>query len=129
MQGLIIPNAQLAVTERVTEVVDSLARVAALLQASENELYALQGNGKRLQKGGSLLWNSKWGWHVLPSSPAETYCSGYINVDSAAKDNPPIAGALLSLRSAFLPASMTAPPPAEDAGPANSPPATAAAQE
>jgi hypothetical protein len=58
------------------------------------------------QNGGSLLWNSKWGWYVLPLSPAETYCSGYINVDLAAKDNPQIAEALVSLRSAFPPASM-----------------------
>jgi hypothetical protein len=96
----------------VTEVVDCLARLVAVLQASENEVYAMQGNGRRLQKGGSLLWNSRWGWHVLPPSPAETYCSGYINVDLAAKDNPQIAEALLSLRSAFVPAS-TAPQQAE----------------
>jgi hypothetical protein len=115
MQGLIIPNAQLAVTERVTQVIDSLARVAALLRASENELYAMQGNGRRLQKGGSLLWNSKWGWRVLPSSPAETYCSGYINVDLAAKKNSQIADALLSLRSAFLPASTAQDAPQQSA--------------
>ena len=106
MRGLIIPDAELAITERVTQVTDCLTRLAAVLQASENEVYALQGNGRRLrlQKGGSLLWNSKWGWHVLPLSPAKAYCSGYINVDLAAKDNPQIAEALLSLRSAFLPA-------------------------
>jgi hypothetical protein len=121
MQGLIIPNAQLAVTERVAEVVDRLARVAALLQASENKVYAMQGNGKRLQKGGSLMWNSKWGWHVLLPSPAETYCAGYINVDLATKDNPQIADALLSLRSAFLPASIAPPRQAGEGGSANSP--------
>jgi hypothetical protein len=125
MQCLIIPNAQLAMTERVTEVTDSLARVVTLLQASENEVYAMQGNGKRLQKGGSLLWSSKWGWHVLPPSPAEIYYSGHINVDLAAKDNPRIADALLSLRSAFLPASMAAAPQqAEEGGlPKSQPPA------
>jgi len=115
MQGLIIPDAQRAVTERVTEVVDSLARVAALLQASESEVYAMQGNGRRLQKGGSLLWNPKWGWHVLPPSPAETYCSGYINVDLAANENPQIADALLSLRSAFMPASPHQDAPSQSA--------------
>lgn len=104
IQGLIIPNAHLAVTARVTQVVGSLARVTAVLQASEHELYVMQGKGRRRQKGGSLLWNSKWGWRILPSLPAETYSSGYINVDSAAKDNQQIAEALLSLRSAFLPA-------------------------
>lgn len=106
MQGLIIPDARAAVTERVTEIVDALARLTDLLRASENEIYASQGNGRRLLKGGSLLWNSKWGWHVLPPAPAETYCSGYINVDSAANESAQIAEAMQSLRSAFSPPSM-----------------------
>jgi hypothetical protein len=112
MQGLIIPNAEAAVTERVTEVVDALTRVTDLLRASENDIYALQGNGRRLQKGGSLLWNSKWGWHVLPPSPAETYFSGYINVDLAAQENCQLAEALVALRAAFssLPADQNARP-------------------
>jgi hypothetical protein len=129
MLGLIIPNAQLAMTDRVIAVVDSLSRVAALLQASENEVYAAQGSGRRLQKGGSLLWNSKWGWHVLPPSPAETYCSGYINVDLAATENAPISDALLALRSAFVPASMAVLKQTGEAGPASSPPEAAAGTE
>lgn len=103
MQGLIIPNAQSSVTDRVPQVVDGLSQLTAVLQGSESELYEMQGNGKRLQKGGSLLWNSKWGWHVLPPWPAETYYSGNINVDLAANENPKIADALAALRSAFLP--------------------------
>jgi hypothetical protein len=105
MQGLIIADAQSLVTDRVPQVVDGLAQLTAVLQASESEIYEMQGSGKRLQKGGSLLWNSKWGWHVLPPWPAETYYSGYINVDLAANENPRIADALTALRSAFLPPS------------------------
>jgi hypothetical protein len=39
---------------------------------------------REYQLAGAILWASRWGWRILPGSPAHTYCYGYINVDKAA---------------------------------------------
>lgn len=61
----------------------------------------MQGNGRRLQGGGALLWSSRWGWGALPVNPAQVHCPGYINVDLASRDDPQISKAIAALSDAF----------------------------
>ena len=61
-----------------------------LLRDKESEIYAQHCSGRRLHNGGALLWSSRWGWSVTPTAQAQSYVSGYINVELAAQDNLPI---------------------------------------
>jgi phosphotransferase system IIB component len=49
---------------QVAKVTECLTRLG-LFRASENEVYAAQGNGKRLQRGGSLGGIPSGRWHIL----------------------------------------------------------------
>jgi hypothetical protein len=40
------------------------------------------------------MWSRHWGWHITASSPAESYQSGYIRVETAAADYPEIQKAV-----------------------------------
>jgi hypothetical protein len=103
VQSLIIKNAEQAITERAAKIADALSRLTAFLSRHEDEIYKEQGGGRRpLQNANSILWNSKWGWRILPSSPAQIYASGYINVDMAAKAHPEVQVAIDSLRDAMI---------------------------
>jgi hypothetical protein len=97
----IIPTAEQAVRGKIAEIMDALNALTALLKQREEAIYAEQGNGRRLQNGGSLLWNSKWGWHLLPTNPAQVYSSGYISIDLACRTHTDIAQALAALSDAI----------------------------
>jgi hypothetical protein len=98
----IIPTAEQAARGKIAAIMDSLASLTTLLKEREEMIYAAQGgNGRRLQGGGALLWNSRWGWRALPANTAQTYCSGYINVDLASRDDPQISKAIAGLSDAI----------------------------
>jgi hypothetical protein len=98
-QSLIIKDAEVAVTDRAAKIADSLSHLTAFLSKHEDEIYHEQGGGRRtLQNANSILWSSKWGWKILPSSPAQIYISG---VDMAAKEHPEVKKAIDALRDAM----------------------------
>jgi hypothetical protein len=82
--GLIIENAEAALTERAPRIADAAASLTRVLSEKWDILNKEQGNGREYQPAGAVLWASRWGWRLLPGSPAETYCYGYINVEKAA---------------------------------------------
>ena len=53
------------------------------------------------------MWSSKWGWHVVSSQQAQTYCSGYINVDVIAKNDADVRASIAAVLDAFNGAPMT----------------------
>ena len=102
VQSLVIPNAEFALTDKATHVQEALNQLVMLLRDKESEIYAQQGSGRRLHNGGALLWSSRWGWSVTPTAQAQSYVSGYINVELAAQDNLPIHECVDRLRHAML---------------------------
>jgi hypothetical protein len=102
VQSLIIKDAEVAITDRAVKIADSFSRLTAFLSKHEDEIYKKQGGGRRtLQNANSILWSSKWGWKILPSSPAQIYVSSYINVDRAAEEHPEVQRAIDALRDAM----------------------------
>jgi hypothetical protein len=106
IQGLIIKDAEPAIADRAPAIAYALLRLTTVLSQQWDTIYKEQGSGRVLQNAGSILWNSKWGWEILPASPAQTYCAGYINIEMAAKQHPEIQKATDALREAML----TSPP-------------------
>jgi hypothetical protein len=93
----IIPAASEAARGKISTILKSLTVLNLLLKQREAALYAAQGNGRRLQSGGSILWSSRWGWRALPVNPAQAYCAGDINVDLATKSDPELSLAISDL--------------------------------
>jgi hypothetical protein len=111
VQSLVIPHAEFSLTDKATHIEEALKQLIALLRIKERAIYAQQGNGRRLHNAGALLWSSQWGWLVTPSGQAQSYASGYINVDIAAQDDPDIQQALNHLREAMLAVPAVQPEP------------------
>jgi hypothetical protein len=102
VQSLIIPNAEFSLTEKAAHVQETLEQLVALLRDKESEIYAQQGSGRRLHNGGALLWSSRWGWSATPTGQAQSYVSGYINVELAAQNHPGVHACMDRLRQAML---------------------------
>ena len=98
MRSLVIKNAEPAVTERAERVAGAVNGLLKALSDRWGDLYQAQGSGRRRQKGDSILWSNMWGWTFPPSSPAEIYKLGYINVETAAIDDEKIHAVITSLR-------------------------------
>jgi hypothetical protein len=103
VQTLVVPNAELSLTQRVEHVIAAIAQIVEMLNREEGNLYALQGNGRRWHEAGSLLWSSKWGWLVTAPKPAQSTVPGYVNVGSACKDMPDLQELMQELEAAFRP--------------------------
>jgi len=102
LQSLVIPNAEFAVTDKARPIAEALEKLTRSLREREKVIYALQGNGRRLHKAGSLLWSSQWGWSMTPAAQAQSYVSGHIDVDGAAQQEPAIQQRLEELRQTML---------------------------
>ena len=102
VQSLVIPDAEFSLTDKATHIEEAFEELIVLLRIKERAIYAQQGNGRRWQNAGALLWNSQWGWYVTPSGQAQSSAYGYINVELAAQDDPEIQQTLDQLRQAML---------------------------
>ncbi len=102
IQSLIIQNAEFSITEKATHVEEALNALVGLLQVKERAIYAEQGNGRRLHDADALLWSSRGGWYVTRGDSAQSYVSGFINVQTAAEEDPDIQQALSRLRHVML---------------------------
>jgi hypothetical protein len=100
VRSLIIRDAEFAVTERAIELSNALKDLVELLAKSWDEIYRDQGSGRALQAGGSVMWSRKWGWEILPRSPAQSYCGDAINLELAAKQRTDIRLAIGRLQDA-----------------------------
>ena len=102
IRSLIIRNAAFAVTERAGKLADAMEKLSrAILLKTWDQTYLDQGRGRVLQPGGSIMWSPKWGWQILPQSPAQSYCGDSINLEMAAKENSDIKLALDALLEAM----------------------------
>jgi hypothetical protein len=63
----------------------------------EDALFREQGSGRRLQPGDTLLWSRDWGWLLTPTTPAQSYRSGYISLEAAAAAHQEIHAAVLQI--------------------------------
>jgi len=97
IRTLIIRDAEFAVTQRAVKLAEAMNRLTGVLAETWEEIYLDQGRGRALHAGGSTMWCPKWGWQILPRSPAQSYCGDSINLEIAAKDNGAIKLALDSL--------------------------------
>jgi hypothetical protein len=82
--GLIIKDAEFALTNRAPGIAEAMFSLTKNLTERWDAIYREQGKGRNPERAGSVLWAPNWGWKILPDSPAQTYCTGYINVESAA---------------------------------------------
>jgi hypothetical protein len=102
VQSLVIPNAEFSLTDKAAQIQETLEQLMAFLRDKEREIYAQQGSGRRLHNAGTLLWSSRWGWSVTPTAQAQSYASGYINVELAAQDESAVGQCVDRLRQAML---------------------------
>lgn len=94
VRGLLIRNAERQITEKVEKIARAVTLLIAMLSDRFETLCRQQGSGRRLQPANALMWSRHWGWHITASSPAESYQSGYIRVETAAADYPEIQKAV-----------------------------------
>lgn len=97
IRTLIIRDAEFAVTQRAVKLADAMKTLTGVLAVNWKQTYLDQGSGRPLHPGGSIMWSPDWGWEILPKSPAQSYCSGHINLEVAAKSNGDIQLALNGL--------------------------------
>jgi hypothetical protein len=121
VQSLVIPHAEFSLTDKAPQIEGALEELIALLRIKERAIYARQGNGRRWQNAGVLLWSSQWGWSVTPGGQAQSSAYGYINVELAAQNDPDIQQTLNHLHQAMLAVPTIQPepivlPPSVDAG-------------
>jgi hypothetical protein len=81
----------IAKAPRMLDAMTELTRALTEYWDSCSEAYR---RGTRLSDAKSLLWSKKWGWKVLPPSPAQHYVNGYLDVMAIAGARPDIKEAV-----------------------------------
>jgi hypothetical protein len=82
--GLIIKDAEYSLTIRAPIIANAMTSLRESLVDLWETINREQKGGRDYQVAGSVMWSPTWGWKVLPASPAQTICYGYINVETAA---------------------------------------------
>ena len=101
INSLLIKDAEANIAERAAKIADAMALLTKALTDRWDAKYEEKGSGRRLQAAGSVLWSRDWGWSIVPSSPAQAFRPGYINLERAAENCPEIARAIEGLVDAY----------------------------
>lgn len=94
IQNVIIRDASFAANERASALADACRKLTTSMQTWDR-IHPGRTSRTDRQRAGSVLW-SRYGWEVMPHSPADTYCVG-VNLATLATNDPDIGCALNAL--------------------------------